>query len=119
MIRHIHHKSMIGGINNIQVLLAQYEDPKVPIGVDVVFICDVLHHVKNRPQWLSKLYNEMNRGSRLVLIEFKEGKLPAGPPEKVKISSREMMATVVAAGFKLSKKDTGLLPYQYYYEFIK
>jgi len=75
--------------------------------------------VNDRTGWLSKLYTGMKKGSRLVLVEFKEGSLPEGPPEKIKISGKAMLALMDKAGFKLLKQDYTMLPYQNYYEFIK
>ena len=56
------------------------EDPQVPREADMVFVCDVLHHVQDREAWLKKVVSEMKPGARLVLIDFKEGNLPEGPP---------------------------------------
>ena len=119
MVRHIHHKTISEKNKNIEVILASGDDPKVPANVNVVFICDVLHHLNNRAKWLTKLNSELNKGTRLILIEFKEGNLPEGPPEKIKITSKEMISSVSGAGFILIKKNTILLPYQNYFEFIK
>jgi len=119
MIRHIHHKSMTRKIQNIDAIIAEYNDPKVPGDSDIVFICDVLHHVKKRAEWLKKLHSEMKRGAKLVIIEFKEGKLPQGPPESLKISKEELYELIEAAGFKKVSEDTKILPYQYFLEFIK
>jgi hypothetical protein len=66
---------------NIEAKLIQPSDPAVPGGADVVFVCNVLHYVADRPSWLAKLAAEMKAGARPVLIEFKEGNLPEGPPE--------------------------------------
>jgi SAM-dependent methyltransferase len=119
MVRYIHHKVMSSNIKNIEVVLALADDPKIPEKVNVVFICDVLHHLKDRTEWLAKLSSEINKGTKLVLIEFKEGNLPEGPPENIKISSKEMISTVGGAGFAFIKKDSTLLPYQNYFEFEK
>ncbi len=119
MIRHIHHKVMSSNINNIEVVLASENDPKIPEKVDVVFICDVLHHLKNRAKWLGKLSSEINKGTKLILIEFKEGNLPEGPPEKIKISGKEMVTLINGAGFSLVEKNLTLLPYQNYFVFEK
>lgn len=113
MIRHVHHKAMTSGVNNIQVKLAEKDDPSVPADADLVFICDVLHHVKGRPAWLKKLHGQMKAGSRLALIEFKEGPLPEGPPESLKISKADMVAELTAAGFEAAGEKADLLPYQY------
>src|SRR4030067_1189372 len=115
MIRYIHHKAKTSRIKNIEVVIASYDDPRVPENVDVVFMCDVLHHVKKRGEWLSKLYTEMKKSSKLILIEFKEGNIPEGPPASIKITSKEMLSLMAGAGFKLIKQHSRLLACQYYY----
>jgi ubiquinone/menaquinone biosynthesis C-methylase UbiE len=119
MIRHIHHKVMSSDIKNIEVVLASEDDPKISEKVDMVFICDVLHHLINRADWLKKLSSELNKGTKLILIEFKEGNLPEGPPEKIKISGKEMVELVSGAGFALVEKNVTLLSYQNYFVFKK
>lgn len=119
MIRHIHHKAMTEGINNIQVVLGKPDDPSVPAEADVVFICDVLHHVPDQPAWLKKVWTAMKPGARLVLIEFKEGSLPQGPPESAKIPRARLLELVKGAGFTLHTEHTNVLPYQVFLEFKK
>lgn len=112
MIRHIHHRAMSEQIANIEPIIATPGDPKVPPGADVVFICDVLHHVQDRANWLTKLHAEMAKGARLVLIEFKSGDLPQGPPEKMKIPKAEIVRLSKEADFSLKEEQPDLLPYQ-------
>jgi SAM-dependent methyltransferase len=112
MVRHVHHKVMTEGIGNVQAVLADPKDPSVPASADVVFVCDVIHHVEARDAWLAKLFSEMKPGARLVVIEFKEGKLPQGPPEGVKIPKARLTGLVRDAGFTLRSDDPKLLPYQ-------
>jgi 2-polyprenyl-3-methyl-5-hydroxy-6-metoxy-1,4-benzoquinol methylase len=54
-------------------VLIKADDPQVPGEVDLVFVCDVLHHVPDRAGWLKKAASEMRPGARFVLIEFREG----------------------------------------------
>jgi ubiquinone/menaquinone biosynthesis C-methylase UbiE len=112
MIRHIHHKVLTEGIKNVRVVIADAVDPSVPPTADIVFISDVLHHVANRDAWLGKLAAETKAGARLVVIEFREGRLPQGPPENVKIPKAELVQLVQQAGFALETDDPALLPYQ-------
>ncbi|MCB9800544.1 MAG: class I SAM-dependent methyltransferase [Candidatus Omnitrophica bacterium] len=119
MIRHIYHRSMVEGISNIEVKIISPDDPEVPSETDLVFICDVLHHVQNKEVWLSKLFSHMKSGARLVIIEFKEGNLPEGPPESIKISKKEMVNLVTGAGFVIQKDLPELLPYQTFLLFSK
>lgn len=119
MIRHIHHRAMAEGVQNIQAKLIKPNAPEVDASADVIFICDVLHHVTDRPAWLKSIAAVMKSGARLALIEFREGRLPEGPPESVKISRAELVTLVTGAGLTLKKEHEKLLPYQVYLEFQK
>jgi SAM-dependent methyltransferase len=119
MIRHVYHKAMTEGFANVTATLSKPDDPGVPPGTDVVFVCDVLHHVKDRAGWLVKLGKEMRSGAKLVLIEFKEGKLPEGPPEHGKIPRAELAKLAAGAGLKLEAERTDLLPYQVFLVFAR
>ena len=119
MIRHIHHRVMSDGIKNIQAVLTKADDPEISKAADWVFICDVLHHVPDRAGWLGRVAAEMKTGARLALIEFKEGKLPEGPPEGAKIPRAQLIALATKAGLKLDGEKPKLLPYQVFLVFRK
>lgn len=119
MIRHVHHTAMTRGVRNIEARLIEPDDPGVSPATDVVFVCDVLHHVKDRAAWLGKLATAMKPGARLVVIEFKEGELPQGPPASMKIPRSELIASVTRTGLAVDRQDDKLLPYQYLIVFRK
>lgn len=119
MLRHIHHKALQEGIHNIEVIKAGPDDPGVPPGADLVFICDVIHHVKKREVWLKKLSSEMKKGAKLVVLEFKEGDLPEGPPASLKIPKNKLIGMIVKNNFKLDMDKSNLLPYQTFLIFCK
>jgi len=119
MVRHIHHRVVEEGISNVEVRLAKPDDPDLPSGVDLVFICDVLHHIPQRSNWLKKLHSEMPRGAKLAVVEFKSGDLPEGPPESVKISKNQMIELLKNAGFLPKEDRPSLLPYQEFIVFEK
>jgi ubiquinone/menaquinone biosynthesis C-methylase UbiE len=119
MIRHVHHKAISEGFTNVQVVLGKPEDPSLPAGADLVFVCDVVHHVSDRVAWLAKVSSEMKPGARFVVVEFKEGNLPEGPPESVKLPRAELVKLVTGAGFALEREDAELLPYQTFLVFRK
>ena len=91
----------------------------MPGDADVVFVCDVLHHVQGRDAWLKRLASQMKPGARFVLIEFKEGKLPEGPPEAVKIPRKQLVEMVDQAGLRFESEKPDLLPYQVFLVFRK
>jgi len=99
-------------VTNLSEVIASAADPSVPDDADVVFVCDVLHHVPDQAAWLGTLHKEMKRGARLVLVEFKEGELPEGPPASVKIPMARILSLTGAAGFELVHEQKDLLPYQ-------
>jgi SAM-dependent methyltransferase len=119
MVRHIHHKAMTEKVTNLLAVLGKPDDPTIPEAADLVFVCDVLHHVPDPAAWLGKLAAEMKPGARLVLIEFKEGKLPQGPPEKLKIPRAKLVALATGAGLRLEAEQAKLLPYQTFLSFRK
>ena len=112
MLWHVHHKAMAEGLKNVDVVAAAPDDPKVPPGTDLAFVCDVLHHVQDPKAWLARLASELKAGARLVLVEFKEGELPEGPPAAMKIPKADLRALAEGAGFRLVADQDALLPYQ-------
>ncbi len=119
MVRHIHHKAMTQGAKNIEVLLIDPEKPKLPEDIDIVFICDVLHHVKSPKDWLTGITAQLPPGAQMHIIEFKPGDLPSGPPESVKMAPEKLIEIAQSSGLRLEKRLDELLPYQNYYVFKK
>jgi len=118
MIRHIHRKAMTGGVNNVRAQVAASPDsPGLPQDANLVFVCDVLLHVKKKPDWLKAIHGQMRSGARIVFIDFKEGSLPEGPPEAIKVPKSKMIQLCKEAGFTLKEDRSDLLPYQEYLVF--
>ena len=119
MVRHLHRLVMKEHVLNVDVALAKSNDPGIPPGTDLAFVCDVIHHVAERDAWLKRGFEELRPGGRMVVVEFKEGKLPQGPPERMKIPRAKLIAMLEAAGFRLVADDPDLLPYQTFLTFEK
>ena len=104
---------------NLKTVLATPDDPRLPDGsVDVIFFCDVLHHIENRAAYYPKLAKALKPGGRIVVIEFYKKEMPIGPPPSMKLSDDEVIAEFRGAGFTLAKR-LDILPYQYYLFFDK
>ncbi len=102
---------------NLVTVLATPDDPKLaPASVDLIFFCDVLHHIENRPAYYKKLAAALKPGGRIVNIDFYKKELPVGPPVSMKIPEQMVIDEFAAAGFKLKRK-LDFLPYQYFLEF--
>lgn len=102
---------------NVETVPAAADDPKLPpASVDMIFFCNVLHHIGNRPAYYEKLKAALKPGGRIVNIDFYKKKLPVGPPESMKLPEQEVEKEFAAAGFrKIRQVDT--LPYQYFLVF--
>ncbi len=104
---------------NLAPVLAAPDDPKLPkSSVDIIFFCDVLHHIANRAAYYAKLAHALKPGGRIVAIDFYKKELPVGPPPSMKISDDEVVAEFRRASFALVKR-LDFLPYQYFLVFEK
>lgn len=104
-------------LDNIQTILATPDDPHLgSASVDLIFICDTLHHIQDRPRYYRLLLRALRPGGRLVIVDFQKRELPVGPPVAMKIDKKACIKEVEAAGFHFAK-DNDFLKYQYFLEF--
>ena len=102
---------------NVTPVLASPDDPRLPDGSsDLIFFCDVVHHIENRALYLEKVKRALKPGGRVVVIDFHKRQLKVGPPPEMKIGRAEMVQEFEAAGFRLIDEQ-GFLPYQYFLSF--
>jgi arsenite methyltransferase len=102
---------------NYQARVSKPDDPELaPHSADLVFFCDVMHHIDDRSAYLEKLKPALKPGARVAVIDFKKRSLPIGPPPADKISRKEMISVFRAAGYRLIREHR-FLPYQYFLEF--
>jgi len=74
---------------NYEARLAQPDDPELaPRSADVVFFCDVLHHIDKRVAYLRKLEPGLKSGGRIAVIDFKK-MAPFGPPAPMRTRPRK------------------------------
>ena len=98
---------------NLVTILAAPDNPRLSKAVaDVIFFCDVLHHIENRSSYYEKVAKALKPGGRVVVIDFFKRELPVGPPPAMKLSEDEVAAEFQKAGFRLARK-LEILPYQY------
>lgn len=103
-----------GAPDNVRTILAAPDDPKLPeASVDLILICDVLHHIENRSAYYPKLTRALKPGGRIVDIDFYKKPLPVGPPPDMKLSEDQVENEFKAAGLRLTK-SFDVLPHQYF-----
>jgi len=104
---------------NLKTVLGVPDDPKLAAGAaDIVFFCDVMHHIGNRSAYLEKVKRALRSGGRVVVIDFHKRPLPVGPGPAMKIARETMVEEFEKAGFQ-RVEEYEFLPYQYFLVFAR
>ncbi|MEO1434598.1 MAG: class I SAM-dependent methyltransferase [Bacteroidota bacterium] len=98
----------------LETRLSEPEDPKLDTAeVDIVLIVNTYHHINNRIEYVKKIKQALKPGGRLVIVDFKKGELPHGPPDNMKVGEMAVQDELMAAGFRTVSSGK-LLDYQYF-----
>lgn len=90
-------------IHNLFSVLGTFDDPLIPEKVDTIFIVNTYHHIAKRKKYFENLKDSLTRDGKIVIIDFRKGKLPFGPKDEMKISKENITAEMKIAGYKLAK----------------
>jgi ubiquinone/menaquinone biosynthesis C-methylase UbiE len=103
--------------SNLMTIVSKPQDPMLPrASVDLIFFCDVIHHIADRVDYYRRLRSAMKPGGRIVVVDFYKKPLAIGPPPEMKLTEDEVTAEMKLAGFHLTRKEA-FLEYQYFLEF--
>ena len=106
LLDHIAQRAREEKVTNIQPVLGEFDDPKLPTRVDVAFFHDVLHHIEHRQAYLKKLATYVEPDGRVVVIDMIFDR-PDGPhrnqPE-MHISQEQVRVWMAAAGFPVMQE---------------
>ena len=81
--------------------------------VDVVLMVNTIGYIENRGDYLNILSNGISSNGRLIIVDYKVGKMPVGPDEQSKVSEADIKLALQNAGFILDNVDNESLQYQY------
>ncbi len=98
LLKHIDGTCKAERIPNIRTVPAVFEDPKIPDKVDLIFLCDTLHHIAGPDKYLTKLPAYLRPGGRVAVIDFRENWPPGH--EAMKFTAEQLKSWMAAAGFK-------------------
>ncbi|MED5564709.1 MAG: methyltransferase domain-containing protein [Gemmatimonadota bacterium] len=100
-------KGVDGGVGNIQTVLGEFTDPKLPRrDLDVAFFHDVIHHIEGRQAYLQATAQYMGPGSRVVVVDYhgdRPGAPHSGQPEML-ITLGQVREWMSVAGFDLTQE---------------
>ena len=101
LIAHIAKKAREQQRTNIEAVLGKFTDPNLPARlVDVAFICDVLHHIEHRAEYLKNLARYLKPAGRVAVIDFYPELGPHRNEKALQITKDETEAWMAAVGFK-------------------
>lgn len=117
MLAYIERRAKEEQLENLQTILAEPHDPKLgSSSVDLIFICNTLHHISAREKYYPLLAQALKPGGRLVDIDFQKRDSPVGPSLEVRLARKDVIKELEAAGFRLIK-EFDFLKYQYFLVF--
>ncbi|MDP1768196.1 MAG: methyltransferase domain-containing protein [Nitrospirota bacterium] len=102
-----------------EFILARSDSPKLPFeSVDLLFICNTIHHLDDRSKYFRDLASSLKPGGRISIIDFypdeRSGKL--GFPKHHLVSRETIVKELTDAGYRLDREHS-FLPRQYFLEF--
>ncbi len=110
----------IGLANRVRFILAEKEGPIFSgNNADIVFVCDVYHHLEDHVDYLTNTKPALKPNGRVVIIDYyndeRSGTL--GFSKQHLVSKEQVIKDMEQAGFTLAKEHT-FLPRQYFLEFL-
>lgn len=117
MLEYVERRAKEEQLENIQTILVEPNDPKLgSASVDLIFICNTLHHISDRDKYYPLLAQALKPGGRLVDIDFEKRASPVGPSLEMRIAKKDVIKEIEAAGLHLIK-EFDFLKYQYFLVF--
>ncbi len=110
----------MGIYTNVKYVLAEPNNPDLPDNsVDLIFLCNVFHHLEDRTEYFTQAQQALTANGRVVIIDFyadeRSGKL--GFPRRHLVSKQTVIEEMTNAGFTLAKEHA-FLSRQYFLEFV-
>ena len=85
------------GVTNVETIVGRPEDPLLPTPVDLVFICDALHHIATPAAYLKTIRRYVAPGGRLAIIDYNRN-WPEGHGT-MQFTPSQLAEWIAAAGF--------------------
>ncbi len=81
--------------------------------VDIVLLVNTYFNIGSRVDYLKKVKSGLNNKGKIIIVDYKLGDIPAGPPDELKIKTDDVEQELKDAGFNQVLIDTVSLKYQY------
>ncbi len=99
----VHEKALQQGSQNVRTVWADLEvvgGTKITSGsLDMVFLKTVFFQLEKPIDALKEVARVLKKGGKLVVIDWKKGVGPVGPPDELRKDEEEVLADAKTAGF--------------------
>lgn len=117
----VHDKALQQGSRNVQTVWADLEvsgGTKItPESLDMIFLKDNYFQFEKPQDVLREAARVLKKSGKLVVIDWKKGKGPVGPPEELRKDESEVLAQVEGAGLKkVSEIDVDAYHFGYIFQ---
>ncbi len=102
LLLHIESTAREAGLDAIRTVLADEDDPRLPEPVDLVLLCDTLHHIAGREAYLRRLRAYLKPGGRIAIIDFHRTSPHVFP--SLKYARDDLVAWMESAGYTLERE---------------
>jgi cyclopropane fatty-acyl-phospholipid synthase-like methyltransferase len=109
------------GLTNLVAVQGAANDPRLPEPVDVVFMCNVFHHLADASAYFEAVAGSLRPSGRVVIVDFRKDNPDdaPGPPAAMRMRPQEITSHMQAAGYTLAREDLELLEFQYVLEYVR
>lgn len=104
---HLRERASSEGLANVEVIEGSASASNLPdASVDVLFLCDVYHHLEYPSVYLRSLWQTLRPDGRLIIIDFEKipGKTSEAMMKHVRQDQATLLAEVSAEGFVLERE---------------
>ncbi|MGB0432674.1 MAG: class I SAM-dependent methyltransferase, partial [Bacteroidia bacterium] len=113
-INYLHGQKAINKTENVEIRKSEPDEPNLnDLECNKILIVNTVHHFEKVAKYLNKCRKALKFGGSLYIVDFKEGDLPVGPPNKIKLPLNDLKRELGLAGFHDLEVNTELLPHQY------
>ncbi len=120
MIRYLGERAEREALTNVVPVLGEATNPALPQPVDIAFMCNVYHHIGDRPAFFTHLVQQLQPGGRLIIVELRKDASDdvPGPPPAMRIAQSVLVRELSAIGLEVVRADRELLPHHYVVELV-
>lgn len=108
ILKNIENRAKMLGLSNVKTIWSNLEDYGATAindaAVDYAVLINVLFQNKKPETILREAARVMRRGGRILIVEWKQGRFPFGPPAEVKVTAEKVRELALGAGLKEKKE---------------